>query len=246
MRNSRVKIHLDVITPPLYYHAMCVYKFTLDTGFYYIGATTDLSDRINNHLKNFRNKKHSPIVMEAMLNAKTIAFEFLKFVNDKKLLNAAEQSFLLRNVGLPLCLNTNAHSLVSFKRGELLNKIVKLNIGGDIIKTYESITDAAVDNKISISSVYYHTKTKYTRDVILRRIDDNGNILVPVLRENHNVSFKKPVLQFDKRMNFIMKHDSYCDAARHFKTDHHSVSRAVDNPNRSCKGFILKSYKKTA
>lgn len=93
-----------VYKPEKVFFAMCVYKFTLDTGFYYYGATTDLGSRISKHVG--KNKTmNTEIVQNAFNNAKSVKFEIVRFVNDRKKLSEIELFYLKKHIGKPKCLN---------------------------------------------------------------------------------------------------------------------------------------------
>jgi len=98
-----------VYKPEKVFFAMCIYKFTLDTGFYYYGATTNFGNRISMHLR--KNAAHTTEkVKNAMDKAKSIKFEIVRFVNDKKKLSEIETYYLSRHVGREKCLNKNPTS----------------------------------------------------------------------------------------------------------------------------------------
>jgi len=232
---------MEVIKPQLTLKAMCIYKFTLNTGFYYYGATTNLCERISSHLKSYREKRMAKSVMAALENATSIKFEFVKFVNDRKNLKKEEEKYLSRHIGLPKCLNTDIICTSGFKRGEAVFRIAKMDTTGGIIKIYDSPSIAAKDLGISRLNVQSATSIQYPRTkYILRKLKKDGSITVPIKPYKECPSLRKPVYQYDKQMNFIAKHESIMAAARIICADRKGIASVVNGLQKTCKGYKFK------
>lgn len=235
-----IKTHLELIKPDLCWDAMCVYKFTLDTGFYYIGGTTNLGERISDHLKFYRSGTQAKAIMKALDEAKVITFDFVRFVNNREDLAKWEQSHLERNVGLPLCLNVHGKIITTYIAKEALHKVARVT-NGTIDKIYKSLQEAALDNGISIRTIDNNCKAKYPRGpVLFRRLDTAGNIITPLKPLIDNSAAMKEVRQFDKHMRFIKWYESVSDAARELKVDRKSISKVANGKQKSSYGFIYR------
>lgn len=236
-----IPIDLKVIKPKFCSECMCVYKFTLDNGFYYYGATSDLLDRIHTHLKRYRNKKMSLRFREAFKSAKQIVFEVVKFANNREKLKKYEEYFLERNVGLQFCLNNVDYSTSTYERYKSIYPIIKLDLNGNVLKRYDSPTLAAIDLKKSLklirnSLMIKYPKTKY----VLRRLDENGNIAIPFKPFREYPSQRKPIIQYDKEMNFIANYISTEDAGRKTGFDRKGISLVAKGKQKLCHGYIFK------
>lgn len=220
--------------------AMCVYKFTLDTGFYYIGGTTNLGERISDHLKFYRNGTQSKAITKALDEARVITFEFLRFVNNKKDLGKWEQSYLERNVGLHLCLNTQSKIITTYIKKEALYKIARLT-NGVIDKIYNYSTEAAIDNGISVRTLRINYNAQYPiGKVIYRKIDKNGDIIKPIKIKPSNRPGEKKIRQYDKDLNFIQQYVSMSEAARSIGITRREVGKVANGVQRIAKGFIFR------
>lgn len=235
-----IKTHLQVIKPDLCADAMCVYKFTLDTGFYYIGATTDLADRIGCHLKFYRNRIHTKNILVALDNAKSISFEVLRFANNKKDLGIREQYFLNKNVGLKMCLNvTNVPT--SYSKTESYYKVATVDRNNKIQTIFNSASEAAISAGMSVASLISKCNSKYPADkIIYRRLNENNEIIIPAKSIHGNINGKKIVRQYDNKMNFIKEFISVSEAARQIGFDRKDVSHVANGNQKSTKGFIFR------
>ena len=235
-----IKTHLELIKPDLCWDAMCVYKFTLDTGFYYIGGTTNLGERISDHLKFYRSGTQAKAIMKALDEAKIITFEFVRFVNNREDLAKWEQSHLERNVGLPLCLNVHEKIITTYIAKEALHKVARVT-NGVIDKVYKSLQEAALDNGISIRTIGNNCKAKYPREKIyFRRLDKDGNIFTPAIPFRNNIKGEKSVRQYDKNLNFINQYVSMSEAARAIGITRREVGKVANGVQSTTKGFIFR------
>lgn len=221
---------------------MCVYKFTLDTGFYYIGATSNLCDRITTHMVKYRSGGLASLLKQALSVASVINFEVLRFANNTKDLGKWEEYFLKKNVGLPLCLNIQDFITASYRRGESLFKVAKVGKDGLIIETYNTPAEAAFKNKIAVSTLLNNCLAKYPNtNMFFRRLNSDGSIKVPAHPMRENKSGKKPVKQFDKEMNFIAYYASVSDAARAIGVDRKRVSDLLRGLGKHVKGYTFRN-----
>ena len=192
-------------------------------------------------MKRYRDKKQTKTIQLAMDKASSITFEIVKYVNDISKLKKSEEVFLLRNVGLKLCLNTEIECTSAFKRGKAIYKIAKLNSDGSIIKVYDSISVAAKELGITRMNVCVAVKSKYPRTkYILRQLDGNGKVIIPSKPYRDCAVLKKPIIQYDKEMNFISIFESMEDAARKLKLDRKGIACTAKNKQKTCGGFIFR------
>lgn len=232
---------INIIKPELTLWAMCIYKFTFSNGFYYYGATTNLSERISAHMKKFRDRTFSKIFMDMYDQSSYIKFEIIRYVNDRKLLGKIEESFLCKHVGLPKCLNSTIACTSAFKRGEAVFEVAKVSMDGVIMKKYKTSTMAAIDLGISVSYVGTAVKSKYPRgEYALRRLNDKGEIEIPILPYRDYPSLKKKVAQFDLDMNFIDEFESIQEASRKTGIDYKGISKVINGRGKTISKFIFK------
>lgn len=234
---KKIAIGLKLNQPDNCDQCMCVYKFTLNTGFYYYGATSNLLDRIHTHLKKYRNNKMPTV----LYSATTITFEIVKYANNRKKLKEYEEYYLERNVGLPLCLNKEIYSTSSYQRHKSIYPIVKMDLHGNILKRYDCPAMAAIDlgkplQLIRNALLITYPKTPY----ILRRLDENGNIIKPFKPFREVPSQRKPIIQYDKEMELVAKFASSEDASRHTGFDRKGISSVAKGRQKYCHGFIFK------
>lgn len=235
------KHSFKVIRPPLTWRAMCIYKMTFSSGYYYIGGTSDLSDRITKHLLRLSAGSHSLQVNAAFKGCDSVTFEFVEFVNDRSLLNTREKFHLLMNVGRKKCLNVETNSSTAFglHRGPV--KIAQMNSKYEIYKIYTSITDAA-------KSVNYRLDTfrnalrrgTIIRGIIFRGLDKDNCVIEPPKIEKYRDPNCKPVIQYDLSMNEIKRFMSIGEAERGTKVSRRSIATVAQNKQKTTHGFIFK------
>lgn len=238
---KQIPIDLKVVKPSPCKNCMCVYKFTLDNGFYYYGATSDLLERVLAHIKNYRNKKLPTSFKKPFESAKVIVFEIVSYANNRERLRLLEEYYLKKNVGLKLCLNGQDYSVSAYKRNESVYKIAKLNMSGEIIKIYDNPKDAAFDLSTKVVSIKYATYSKYPKNgYLLRRIGSDGNIIKPDFSLIDFNNGCKPITQYDAHMNLIATYPSIAAASRATSCSDRNIAATAMGKQKLCKGFIFK------
>jgi hypothetical protein len=169
------KYPFTVIKPAITNHAMCVYKMVFSNGFYYIGATNNLSNRITKHLIELNSSTHTSIINQRFYGCDSVSFEFVRFVNDKLKLIDAEDFYLCLHVGKPLCMNQLSNRVDVFKQKIKDNraacnprvpnrrKVVAVNISTGEEIPFESLAGAAKELNISPRSIYSILNGEYTK-----------------------------------------------------------------------------------
>lgn len=224
---------------------MCVYKFTFSNGMYYYGATTNFGERIYVHMKRMETGEAAKSILLAASVSTFIKFEIVRYVNDKSKLMECEESYLIRNVGLPMCLNTEEHCSASFCRYKSKQRIAKCDLDGNILEIFDSPAIAAKILGTNVRNVNTATKVKYPKTkYALRRINEKGDITIPIKPYREYPSFRKAVNQYDKQMNFIKQFDSIMEAARCIGVDRKSISGIIKGKVLTSGGFIFREIDK--
>lgn len=239
---KQVQRRLVVVKPDLCKECMCVYKFTLDNGFYYYGATSDLQERIMAHLKNYRGNKMPKSFVAPFETAKKIVFEVVRFANNRKRLKAMEDYFLENNVGLPMCLNEQKFSASAYKRGDRVLMVAKLNSTGEILKIYKRFDEVSFDLNITTKRVKSLLRAKYkTKEgYFLRNLSDDGSIINPDFSCVDFNKGRKPVSQYDVNMNLIASFSSIADASRATLCNDKSIRGCANGKQKLAKGFVFR------
>lgn len=235
------KIAIEVIQPSVCDQAMCVYKFTLDNGFYYYGATSNLLNRIHNHVKKYRDGKLTGSFKSAFSSAKSITFEFIRFSNSRKELKEKEEYFLSQNVGNDFCLNKDFKSTSNYKKEGSTFKVAKIFRSGEISEIFDSPKIAGIALGRSIGSIRMRVKSKYPYDgYFLRYINYKDEIInFPDLKIKDPQAV--PVEQYDLNMNFIAEYSSIGEASRIIGRGFEGISLCVKGKLKTSGGFIFKA-----
>lgn len=227
---------MRVIKPKICDRAICVYKYTLSSGMYYIGATTDLRERINSHLKSFRRGILPKSIMECMGQSEYVRFEFIKFVNDRRVLKQEEERYLKQHVGLPKCLNTVDCCYSSFSKDSLY-PVRMFDKDNNVINNFTSALEASKSLQVSINDIRRMVDTKSpSESYVLRKVSKRGTVVPPPIK---NV-IRKSVGQFDINMNLISKYNSVTEAAKSIGANRREVGKVINGYSKACKGFIFK------
>jgi hypothetical protein len=233
----------EVIRPPLTNKAMCVYKMTFSNGYYYIGGIINFGARIGKHLKRLFKKTHTSAVNVAFVGCKSVTFEFIEFINDRKKLNNREGFHLLMNVGKEKCLNKElkGHSASCSKRSKV--RVVRLNLHNEIVNTYPSIVEAAKSIGYSANTFGVSLKKgNKIKAIIFRALDKNGNIIIPIKPEIKKPSNIKPVVQFDLAMNKLNRFESLTDAEKVLKISRRSIQAVASGEYEHTRGGFIFRY----
>lgn len=101
---------MKVILPDVLPEKSGVYKYTLDTGHFYIGSSKNIKDRVRNHsvyLKKGIGKGVNKEVGKVLYTAKSATFEVLALVEDKDDRIKAESDEIQKNFKNEKLLNCN-------------------------------------------------------------------------------------------------------------------------------------------
>lgn len=175
-----------------------VYKMSFDCGGFYIGGSSSIKQRMWNWKNRLeRGIKKNARVTAAFEKTTRVVFGILEYVDDPAAVKHREDFYIKEYWGNELLLNRapNAFDCTGLKwtQEQIAKKPIvitsakpvgKFDLGGNLIKTYSSRSEAAIDNSIDASRIrvclrkYGHTVNGF---VYKQMGDSKGFIDAPVV-----------------------------------------------------------------
>lgn len=191
-----------------------IYKFTTDNGFFYIGGTKRMRNRIGQHKKHFHNGTHAENVVRALSGCLSITFEIIERVDDVSLLHEKEDHYLKLYWGDPMLLNRAKSSRGGFERTP--DEIEKHRAG--------AFRSAGAPKRSAALSVAFKKKCKEDPEYIKRL---------------HSFCKRNKVAAF-KNGQYIQTFDSYSDAEREYGIGRGRVAKVAQGMEKTAMGYSFK------
>lgn len=191
-----------------------VYKFTLDNGFFYIGGTKKILNRIGKHRAGILDGTHAGDVVKASTGCRTITFEILERVENLSILGQREDYYLKLFWGDTLLLNRAKSANGGFKRRP--EEIEKHRQGA--YRSAGSLKRAAA-----------------IKVAMQKRMKENPHWM-DYLRQYNK---KKRVASF-KEGRYLQTFESHIDAERFYGINKGAVKRVSDGLQLTAYGYSFK------
>lgn len=170
-----------------------VYKMIFDCGSYYIGSALNLKQRMwgwkfklnSGVLKNYK-------ITDAFNKTDSVKFEVLEIVDDPIMRRYREDGYIKIHYGKPGCLNIadNAFNNTGIKQNpnrkrhkQRGTRVAKINDIGEVLETYESITEANLANNTRKINDCFNDSLKKIHGFMFRKLDGDGNIIPAKIKE---------------------------------------------------------------
>ena len=99
----------------------CIYKICFGLGYYYIGSTVNLAQRIDKHLNNIKNGSRDINEYIGIISGKyTVSFTILEKVHNICDIQSIEQKYLDESIGNAKCLNVAKIASINRKVAAIL------------------------------------------------------------------------------------------------------------------------------
>lgn len=248
---------------------MCIYKISsiVKPHRFYIGSTSNYSQRKTVHGFRLKNNKHHSKMMQAHYNKyglEDLKFEILQVVEVSDLLLIAEQYFMdmlkpffnssptaKNTLGIKLRPRSEEHKrkISEATKGKIISeatrqlrrkKLYKYSINGELLNVYNSLTEAMVieGKSFCISSKRDPTSQGFVWVNNLSKIPDFE--LLKIRLADAVKTTWKPVLQLDKNGNFISEFESAREAWRQTGVQPSKISTVASGKRQFAGGFIWK------
>lgn len=209
----------NIIVPDsLVLDIMCVYRFTLDSGHFYIGSSQNLKKRIAGHKKNFCSSKINSKETNLISSSKNIVFEIIEIVNDFSLLRIREDVYLKKYWGCPLLLNRAEDAVVGGYRKTEEEK--------------ESIRKAATGRKFP-----QYVKDKMSESM-KKKYKDNPDLLLNNKKKAMEKAVK--VIAYKADGTVVKKFDSIQDTSRGLNIPARTVQNILRGVQVTVKGYYFR------
>jgi len=203
-------------------------KDNIDNKIKYVGVTSNLEQRLKDHLKKSHYKENiykSNWIKDVYKNGGTIQIEILCICNNIDDCFLKEQEYIKNNEGLTNITKGGKGSLGIKPSDETKYKIGSANRGKCISKLYgESVSNG-------LKQSYLTGKRKMSKEQL----------------EKMNIASKlknsKVIYQYDKNYKLITSYNSVTEAAKTIKCANTTLSDCANGRTKTAKGFIWK-YKK--
>lgn len=243
-----------------------IYKITNQkNGMVYIGSSIDVERRWRNHKEaafNHKDHHYNYPLMQAFrqFGIDNFSFKIVETVTDWNAMIEAEHNWIIKEncvkpngynqtdkTNSPMFDPTVAKKMSNTKREKYGKQICEIDKNGNIINKWSSIAEASEStllDKGKISAVCNGTRIT-TGSRIFRFLDENGNIIEPIMRINKTQSNKvtkasRRVIKMDNSNNEIQIYDSIALAAIDNNCDASGISKVCKKKRNKCGGFKWK------
>ena len=227
---------------------------------FYVGSAVDLKDRWRCHLKDLRKNKHGSIKLQRhynKYNESDLVFIVLEpcfpqflITREQHYINTLNPYFnICKIAGSRLGCKCSEETLKKMSEASKGNKIwlgkkhseeskrkIGLSSKGRKVsqETRQKISKALKGNKNMLGK----TTSEATKLKISKAL--KGRIVSDESRSKTGDAHKKPILQFDKGMNFIKEWDSSNSAIKELSLNQSNLSMCLNGRRRKTGGFIWK------